>query len=398
MIERMHGIQRREDQPAKKQKRIDEQSDHKATFEGAKGTVLGEYVTEQKKKGEEEAGPATAAVVDLTADDDDVDVVLVRDSGEQEVCLGKVEDATVSCSQLPSPKPSGFQGSAHQWPAIKVSLRRRPAQADILITATDPCGRDFGRLGANVAILLAPLMDAKVLNLRTEGRLDSRKRKVGENPGHAASVRLPLNLHLFAPRKNAKHIGRALSQKQIWLRDPTIPLGKIAYHNPQAIQVKVPRAQPGPSNSNNTYQNGYGFVARTVEEIRSDVIGMFDSLAKSEDIPEMEQPSSIKTSLLTHQKQALQFMTSKEADEDVDGKENNSLWKLKLRGNGERYFYNIITGMFNEPFLPIFAAELIISRPGISHEAPIYTWRYPCGYDGSWKDPEHSLLGGCHPR
>lgn len=73
MIERMHGIQHRGDQPVKKQKRAttDEQ-DHlrKAAFEGGgKGTILGEYIMEQRKEGEKKAGPppASTAVVDLTA-------------------------------------------------------------------------------------------------------------------------------------------------------------------------------------------------------------------------------------------------------------------------------------------------------------------------------------------
>lgn len=72
MIERMHGVQHREDQPLKKQRRdhADEEASTKTTFEGAgKNTVLGEYVTEQKKLGEKEAGPlpTSSSVVDLTA-------------------------------------------------------------------------------------------------------------------------------------------------------------------------------------------------------------------------------------------------------------------------------------------------------------------------------------------
>lgn len=72
MIERMHGVQHREDQPVKKQRRdhADGQAGAKTTFEGSgKNTVLGEYVNEQKKLGEKEASPlpASSSVVDLTA-------------------------------------------------------------------------------------------------------------------------------------------------------------------------------------------------------------------------------------------------------------------------------------------------------------------------------------------
>ncbi|GME41987.1 SNF2-related protein [Neofusicoccum parvum] len=360
MIERMHGVQRREDQPVKKQKLelADGQDGPKATFEGAgKGTVLGEYVAEQRQEGQEETGPPSAsAVVDLTAGKlqsnftmkclpqltlrmDDDDVVLVKDTGDEEVCLGKLENVFASVYMFPGPKPSGFQGTATQWPAMKISLRRRPASTNYLITCVDPCGRDFARADASLAFHLVPLMDNKLLNLRLETRLDSRKRGQGERAGGSTSKRLALNIHLFAPRKNTKTIGQKLSQQQLWLRDPTIKLGRIPYENPQAIPAKVPRTQPGSSSST---QPTYGFVARTVEEIRSDVISMFDSIANSESIPEMEQPSIIETELLSHQKQALHFMVSREAEDSNDDK--NSLWKPKLRGNGERYFYNIITG------------------------------------------------------
>ncbi|OJD32167.1 swi snf-related matrix-associated actin-dependent regulator of chromatin subfamily a member 3-like 1 [Diplodia corticola] len=342
LIERMHGVQHREDQPVKKQRRdpADEQAGRSTTFEGSgKGTVLGEYVNDQKQLGEKEAAPlpAPSSVVDLTADDDDV--VIVKDTGSYEVCLGKIQDATISVFMIPSPHPTAFQGSVNQWPAFKVSLRRRPAATDQLITVTDPCGRDFARVGITVARGLSYLMDNKLLNLRIDARLDSRKRKPGENAGSGTSAQMPLNIHLFAPRKYAKDIGRYLSHssRQIWLRDPTINIGSIPYYNPQAIKSTVPRAQPGPSSN----QPGYGFVARTVEEIRSDVISMFDSLTKSDDIPSMQQPDIILTRLLAHQAQALHFMTSREAE---DAEEKGSLWKSKLRGNGERYYYNIISG------------------------------------------------------
>lgn len=346
MIERMHGIQRREDQPVKKQKRelADEQDGRKATFAGGgKSTVLGDYMTEQRKEGEKEAGPppASSAVVDLTADDDD-DLVLIKDSGDEEICLGKLEGVFISAFMVPGPKPTGFQGTANAWPALKVSLRRRPASNNILISVSDPCGRDFARVDALGALGLANLMDNKLLNIRLEARLDSRKRTSGESPGSAVSKRMPLNVHLFAPRKHAKNIGRMLSQKQIWLREPTINIGRIPYDNPQAIKAAAPRTQVA-SGSNGT-QSGYGFVARTVEEVRSDVISMFDSLTKSDEIPQMDQPNIIATDLLAHQKQALHFMTSREADDSASDTDKNSLWKLKLRGNGERYFYNIITG------------------------------------------------------
>jgi len=68
MIERMHKLDRREDQPQKRRKQEPEasQDEQKATFAGGgKGTVLGAYVKEKIEEGKKEAATATS-VVDLT--------------------------------------------------------------------------------------------------------------------------------------------------------------------------------------------------------------------------------------------------------------------------------------------------------------------------------------------
>ena len=73
---------------------------------------------------------------------------------------------------------------------------------------------------------------------------------------------------------------------------------------------------------------------------------MFDSLEKSENLPEMEPDPRITTELLSHQKQGLYFMTQKEQERVFSDKEedNNSLWRLKFKPNGQRIYYNVITG------------------------------------------------------
>ena len=67
-IERLHGVQQREDQPMKKQRRegSQEANDKKANFTGrGAGGDLGRYVQEKKKEGLDESGVQTN-VVDLT--------------------------------------------------------------------------------------------------------------------------------------------------------------------------------------------------------------------------------------------------------------------------------------------------------------------------------------------
>ncbi len=72
LIERMHNVSKREDQPRKKQKKEhhtqDEEEDRKkATFAGGgKGGDIGEYMKQRRQEGLRASGP-TSTLVDLTA-------------------------------------------------------------------------------------------------------------------------------------------------------------------------------------------------------------------------------------------------------------------------------------------------------------------------------------------
>lgn len=270
-----------------------------------------------------------------TGDDDDV--VVVSDSGDREVCYGRVEGARVQAHTVPSPSPTSKSLDSTWWPLIKVDLKRGSPTTHI-ITAIDPLGNDFGSVATNTAIGLAPLMDTRGAGIRVQARLGIRRKKEGEFPGYPTSTYYDLVLNLYGKRRFVTNVGRFLSQKQIWLRTPLGVDAGIETVNPHSKPVAVARAElPGSS----TPSMGSGYVTRTVEEIRQDVMGMFDSLERSENLPQMEADSKIITPLLGHQKQALYFMTSRESEKQDDA---NSLWRLRLQNNGQRMFYNIITG------------------------------------------------------
>lgn len=191
---------------------------------------------------------------------------------------------------------------------------------------------------------LVRIMDSQKPKFRLQARLNVRVRKPNEIPGKEVSEYYDLNLNLYGPKKNASGIGRHLSQKQVWLRMPTISDANVEICNPHVPTIIAP---PRTSNGNyNSHGNSNGYVIRTQEEIRSEVHGMFDSLQKSENLPEMEASPLIKTALLSHQKQGLYFLTDREEARVFSEKEedNNSLWRLRHRSNGKPSYYNVITG------------------------------------------------------
>ncbi|KAI9830944.1 MAG: hypothetical protein M1819_005327 [Sarea resinae] len=342
MIERIHNVSRREERPIKRQRiepTPDDSDDKKSRAfpGGGKGGEIGEYMRKKREEGMQQ-NASKNSIVDLTADDED-DLVVVSDSGDVEVCFGQVEAPRVQAHRVPDVCSIETQQWTGQWPSIKVELRRQPRSTHI-ISVIDPRGNDIGNIDVRTAIGLAPLMDNHLIKLRCQARLATRKIKPGEYPGQSVSEYYDLILNLYGRRVMATGVGRHLSQKQVWLRAPFMVDKGIEVVNPHTPKV-LPRTS---LNGSSGYSAGY--VNRTVEEIRNDVIGIFDSLEESETLPEMEADDLIITPLLPHQKQALYFMTDKEKERVYDDQDDQkkALWKLRLRPNGQRMYYNVITG------------------------------------------------------
>jgi hypothetical protein len=228
---------------------------------------------------------------------------------------------------------------------MKIHMRRGAA---LVIYLYDPTMRKFGRLDLRAATALAPLMDSS-LGVRVKPILDARKRIPSEIAGATTANKLKLTILLYAPRKHVVQIGRKLTQHAIKLEDTGRVGLNIELVNPHAI-TGPSAPQPMASSSTfgpNGFSVGAGYVNRTNEEVRADVLNMFDSITKTEDLPEMQQDARITTDLLKHQKQGLYFMTEREKAPlpNAENKDDSFvLWRSKHKDNGTKIYYNVITG------------------------------------------------------
>lgn len=248
------------------------------------------------------------------------------------------------------------------WPQVKIVLRRRVGEKTTVIYCVDSSREIIGCVDISTAIGLAPLLDSK-FGMRTASRILTRQRQPGdEPPGSEVSRRYGLDLNLYGPKKYALQIGRHLSQKQLWLRSPLFVEAGIQVYNPHEIQ----RPPPPPSRALGSYGSRMQGPTRTTEEIRNDVLGMFDSLERSENLPEMEPDPRVLTALLKHQKQGLYFMTNKEKERTFssDEKGNGSLWRLN-HANGQKTYYNVITGQEERQSPPQVLGGLLADMMGL---------------------------------
>ena len=242
---------------------------------------------------------------------------------------------------MPYPSPRVTQLTSTDWPPIKLELRRFPGK-NLIIRVLDGLGKDFGNVDVRTSLGLAPLMDSNNPKIRTSARLNSRRRNPYELPGQPISDSLIMTVNVYGPKSAVESIGRFLSQKQIYLRTPFMVERGIETCNPHAPKNPL---LPRTGQSGIPGGTAPGYVVRTAEEVRSDVLGMFDSLEKSENLPEMEPDNRITTPLLPHQKQGLYFLTKKEKARVYSGDEKDgSLWRTRIRPNGQCMYVNVITG------------------------------------------------------
>lgn len=272
----------------------------------------------------------------------------MKDDSDREVCLGRIENARVNAHKVPQPTKQGFQASKH-WMPMKVTLARRAGPNTQIIGVSDLAGRDIGTVDVRTASVLAQLMDSKrTTKLRLEARLDSRPRKPYEYPGQLVSDNYSVTINVFAPRRFVNGLGKLFSQKQVWLRDPMGNIGGKEVLNPHnKKEYFTPASKKTQVASSSRYTAPSSQYQRTTEEVRQDIFKVFDTLKQTDDLPEMETPTQIRTNLLKHQKQGLYWMHERERDRSTDltsEEDEGSLWQAYTRNNNQVVYYNVITG------------------------------------------------------
>ncbi|PMB70570.1 putative SWI/SNF-related matrix-associated actin-dependent regulator of chromatin subfamily A member 3-like 1 [Beauveria bassiana] len=344
-IERVNNVQARSAVPQAKRRKFDEVDDDGKTAtvptrHGGSGG-LGDYVRDQQKQSNG-AIATQAMMVDLTAGTDD-EVQEISDPKDEEVCYGMIK-TYLNCTLVPSPKP-GTQSifGPSYIPPIKINLKRAVGDQTLKIPASDFTRGIIGHVVPVTAGALSPLLDSN-LRLRTECRIPSQPRKPGEESGTPTSRAYTFEIVLYGPLKYAKNIGEHLRRNSQKLVAPFMVQKGIRVNNPHVGEYRPPA--PRSSVNTNAQIMSSSLSTRTVEEVRSEVLGVFDSMTKSEDLPTMEPSAIITTPLLRHQRQGLYFMTNRETVDTIDDRERGlvSFWQIKLGRNGQKTYFNIITG------------------------------------------------------
>lgn len=227
-------------------------------------------------------------------------------------------------------------------PIIKVVLKRQTGEANLKIQAYDHTREIIGHMEPNNAAAIVPLLDTNI-HLRTDCRIPPQPKMPGEQPGQPTSRAYTLDVVMYGPVRYAKNVGVHLSRHELKLHAPHMVQKGIRVQNPHVLEYRPPPPKAYPTNGQGAPLSS---ANRTVEEIRSEVLGVFDSLTRNEDLPGMDPGPCITTPLLKHQRQALYFMTMREKPRAMHEGESGmvSFWQKKTTQGGQRVYHNVITG------------------------------------------------------
>jgi SNF2 family DNA or RNA helicase len=298
-----------------------------------------------------------AETIDLTTADNvsETTIAATDPVKEEEVCYGKLDGTSIHARIVPAHKPDAFTTTPElNWPMVKVVLRRKAGDQTTKIYVWDHTRKVFGTVDPKTSLGLAPLLDSKMC-IRTDCRIPVRRKLPGEEIGKPFSTIYKFDLMLYGPRKHVAEVGEHLRRHNMFLVSPPRVLPGIAVVNPHAQETIWKKPAPGPPGPpppaprieipGTSQPSRTTLIPRSAEEIRAEVIGLFDTLPKSDELPEKEADPRVKTPLLKHQRQALYFMTSRESENLPDAGKGivTTLWQQKKDKNNNVYYYNVVT-------------------------------------------------------
>lgn len=254
---------------------------------------------------------------------------------------------SLNCSKVPCPKPGqqSMWGPGYQ-PSIKVMLKRTAGDRTVKIPVCDHTREIIGLIDNSAATALTPLLDTNI-RLRTDCRIPPQPKKQGEEPGQPISRSYTMDVVLYGPFKYAKNIGVHLNRYGLKLLAPYIVQRGTRLHNPHNLEYNPPTPKSHTSNGGRpslTSMPTTTMPIRTVEEVRSEVMGVFDSLTRNDDLPVMDPDQRITTPLLKHQRQGLYFMATREKPLYQQDNTMTSFWQTKTGPQGQKLYFNVITG------------------------------------------------------
>ncbi|KAJ4353073.1 hypothetical protein N0V95_003668 [Ascochyta clinopodiicola] len=210
-----------------------------------------------------------------------------------------------------------------------LQLRLQKSETQFLIVFPD--GYVLGEINAQLEKVFASI-EEQSLQLDFEVFVPTRAtREVMSRAlkGQDAVVRVQINV--YGSRASANSVGQELSQNKVFLQRPDYVREGTTYENPHVLKfsddcktITIPKVGTDELSSNKA-------TGQALQQVITDV---YSSLTRHDNLKGLEGHERLRTSLLDHQKTALEFMSQRE---------NGPIPKLKKHfGNAEDHMLKVV--------------------------------------------------------
>lgn len=199
-----------------------------------------------------------------------------------------------------------------------------------------------GLLDHDTALALARLTQTQSVTLIATLPIQKMNRYTKSKSESTTNRRLQIVVYGFS--QDGRSVGTLLSDAGIYLQRPQFYDTCVVYKNPHYL------ARPGceiqVSDSNEPVQST--IIPKKDQwrdgATKNQVLKVFDAAQGPLHFSEIEASKRLCTTLKSHQRKALAMMVEKESGK-VEGNEFGSVWELRKMKNGQKRYYNLITGL-----------------------------------------------------
>ncbi|ETS83908.1 hypothetical protein PFICI_05784 [Pestalotiopsis fici W106-1] len=198
-------------------------------------------------------------------------------------------------------------------------------------------GTELGILRTNLLKGLSSLLGLPQLHFEAVADTGVIRDTIGRVT-KASDALVRVNINIYGPPDQADHIGSQLSEHKLWLQKPEQPIAHVVYKNPHILEFEDLDLS-SIDQTINPVESGSRPVPRTAEEhLRRTMDEVYSSTRRQNELTRRAVSGRITTSMLDHQKEALEFMTQRETGEISD---EFRLWREVVVRGETKYQHEI---------------------------------------------------------
>lgn len=197
-----------------------------------------------------------------------------------------------------------------------------------------PDGTEFGTLDNRNCQALETMINNPELHLN--GYVETNAvRNVIRRAQKATDAVIRVEIHIGGPLRLSEEVGSSLSFHKIWLQRPENP--RFPYNNPQ--KIGFPGIDFEGEQVLNSEAESNVKAKHSAEEFQRTISHVYDTLKRDKDLNRVQGDTRLRTQLMEHQEEALDFMIQRETGMIAA---NYRLWRPES-SNGESRFVHVIT-------------------------------------------------------